>query len=69
MIRNPKAFEAWSICSCWAHSVITELEMLPPPCLNKDQLLSLPAAGRGCPIRRTKVPHRNTLSKLALGQP
>jgi hypothetical protein len=29
MIRNPKAFEAWSICSCWVHSIITELEMLP----------------------------------------
>ena len=31
MIRNPKAFEAWSICSCWVHSVIAELEMFPPP--------------------------------------
>jgi hypothetical protein len=31
MLRNPKAFETWSICSCWAHSVITELEMLPSP--------------------------------------
>jgi hypothetical protein len=31
MIRNPKAFEAWSIYSCWVHSVITELEMLSLP--------------------------------------
>ena len=31
MIRNPKAFEAWSIYSCWVHFVITELEMLSLP--------------------------------------
>ncbi len=31
MIRNPKAFEAWSTYSCWVHSVITELEMLSLP--------------------------------------
>jgi hypothetical protein len=29
MIRNPKAFEVWSACSCNALYVITELEMLP----------------------------------------
>jgi hypothetical protein len=29
MIRNPKAFEAWFICSFWVYSVITKLEMLP----------------------------------------
>ena len=29
MIRNPKAFEVWSACSCNALYVITELEMRP----------------------------------------
>ena len=32
MIRNPKAFEAWSICSCRVHFLITELRMLPGLC-------------------------------------
>jgi hypothetical protein len=29
MIRDPKSFEAWSICPCRAHSVIMELSKLP----------------------------------------
>ena len=27
MIRNPKAFEVWSACSCNVHYVITDSEM------------------------------------------